>query len=113
MKRIFVTGAMMFSFAFFSLTAHAQDDSTTAGAKIKKTAKKTGKAIKKGAKKVGNKTAELASKGSSEIIDKTYDGKVGPEGQKIFINDKSEYYWVDDKGKRHYVKEGELKDKKD
>ena len=113
MKKIFFAGCMLFSFALFSSAAHAQTDTTTAGAKIKKAAKKTGKAISKGAKKVGNKTAELASKGSSEVIDKTYNGKTGPDGQKIYINDKSEYYWVDDKGKRHYVTAAELKDKTD
>jgi hypothetical protein len=110
MKKIILTGSLLLSILISGIAVNAQD-STSAGQKVKKAAKKTGKAISKGAKKVGNKTAELASKGSSEIIDKTYDGKTGPEGQKIFINDKSEYYWVDEKGKRHYVKESELKDK--
>jgi len=110
MKKAIVTGSILFSIVCCTVTATAQD-STTAGQKVKKAVKNTGKAIGKEAKKVGNKTAELVSKGSSEVIDKTYDGKTGPDGQKIFINDKSEYYWVDDKGKRHYVKEDELKDK--
>ena len=112
MKKVFAAFIMICSFGLFTMDAHAQD-STTVGSKIKKAAKKTGKAIGKGANAVGNKTAELASKGSSEVIDKTYDGKAGPDGQKIFINDKSEYYWVDKKGHRHYVKESELKEKKD
>ena len=110
MKKIFACGFISFSLAFCTITACAQD-STNTGQKVKKAVKKTGKAIGKGAKKVGNKTAELVSKGSSEVVDKTYDGKTGPDGQKIFITDKSAYYWVDEKGKRHYVKEGELKDK--
>ena len=112
MKKVFAAAMMVCSFGLFTIAAHAQD-STSAGSKIKKAAKKTGKAIGTGAKAVGNKTAELASKGSSAVVDKIYEGKTGPDGQKIYINDKSEYYWVDKKGHRHYVKENELKDKKD
>lgn len=112
MKKLLVAAILVCSFGLFTMDVQAQD-STSTGQKIKKAAKKTGKAIGKGAKAVGNKTAELASKGSSEVVDKTYDGKTGPSGQKIFINDKSEYYWVDKKGHRHFVKESELKDKKE
>ncbi len=111
MRKIFIAGCLILVASFFTMGASAQEDSATT--KIKKAAKATGKAIGKGAKKVGNKTAELASKGSSEILDKTYDGKTGTEGQKIFINNKSQYYWVDDKGHRHYVNESELIEKKE
>lgn len=68
-----------------------------------------GKDIKKGAKKVGNKTAELASKGSSTVIDKTYKGKKGPHGEKVYIDNQSRYYYVDKKGKRNYIKVLDLK----
>ena len=95
---------------FGAVSVHAQD-STTVGQDLKSAAKKTGKAVGKGAKKVGNKSAELASKGSSAVIDKVYKDKVGPDGQKIFIDNKSKYYWVDKKGHRNYVTEAELKDK--
>jgi hypothetical protein len=102
--------------------ANAQEEKKTVGQEIKKDAKATGSFVKKGAKATGQtvkkgataagqKTAELASKGQSEVVDKTYEGKVGPNGETIYINNKSEYYWVDKKGKRHYVKESELKDK--
>ncbi|MEO5889376.1 MAG: hypothetical protein ABIQ31_03945 [Ferruginibacter sp.] len=97
---------------FSAVNLHAQDkDTTTVGQDLKSAAKKTGRAVKKGAKKVGNKSAELASKGSSAVVDKVYDGKVGPDGQKIYINNKSKYYWVDKQGHRHYVTEAQLKDK--
>ncbi len=59
--------------------------------------------IKKGAKKVGNKTAELASKGASKVVDKTVKGKKGPNGQTIYIDDENRYYWVDKKGHKQYV----------
>ncbi len=73
--------------------------------------KKTTQEVKKGAKKAGNKTAELASKGKSRVTDKVYKDKIGPNGQTIYIDDHSRYYWVDKKGHRNYVTEAELKNK--
>lgn len=67
--------------------------------------------IKKGAKKVGNKTAEVASKSKAEVTDAKHKSKVGPQGQTIYIDNHSRYYWVDRKGKRHYVTSRQLKDK--
>ncbi|TMI96490.1 MAG: hypothetical protein E6H06_03830 [Bacteroidetes bacterium] len=83
----------------FSVTTHAQ------------VVKKTTHAVKKSAKAVGNKTAEVASKGKSRVTDKVYKGKVGPNGQTIYIDDHSRYYWVDKKGHRNYVTEADLKPK--
>lgn len=71
--------------------------------------KKTTETVKKDAKKAGNKTAEVASKGKSRVTDNVYKDKVGPEGQTVYIDDHSRYYWVDKKGHRNYVKEGDLK----
>ncbi len=117
MKRVFVG---LFLLIFSVANAQEQDktvgqeikkDAKATGHFIKKSAKATGHAVKSGASAVGKKTSEVASKGHSEVVDKTYDGKSGPNGEKVFINDKSEYYWVDKKGHRHYVQESELKDK--
>ncbi|MCW3090553.1 MAG: hypothetical protein JWP81_1622 [Ferruginibacter sp.] len=91
---------------------HAQD-TTTIGQDLKSAANKTGHAVKKSAKKVGNKSAELASKGKAAVVDKIYDGKQGPNGQTIYINSKAKYYWIDKKGRRHYITESELIDKAD
>ena len=74
-------------------------------------AQETKEAVKKTAKKVGNKTAEVASKGKAKVTDAKHKDKVGPDGQTIYIDNHSKYYWVDDKGKRHYVTELEMKDK--
>ena len=59
--------------------------------------------IKKTAKKVDNKTAEIAVKGTSAILDKTYKGKAGSNGQAIYIDSKSRYYYVDAKGTKVYL----------
>jgi len=74
--------------------------------------KKTTHAVEKGAKKAANETAEVASKGKATVTDKVYKDKVGPKGQKIYIDDHSRYYWIDEKGHRNYVTEAELKPKK-
>ena len=75
--------------------------------------KKTTHSVKKGAKAVGNKTAEVASKGKAVVTDKVYKDKVGPQGQTIYIDDHSKFYWIDKKGHRNYVIEVELKQKKE
>lgn len=67
--------------------------------------------VKQDAKKVGNKTAELGSKAKSKIVDKTYADKVGPDGQTIYIDKHSQYYWVDGKGHKRYVHKAQLKNK--
>src|SRR5688500_17161398 len=69
------------------------------------TAKEVGKDIKQGAKKAGNKTAEVASKGKAKVTDERYKDKYGPNGETIYIDNHSKYYYVDKKGKRHYVTE--------
>lgn len=102
MKKIIALATCIIFLGFIS--ANAQEDN-----KVKKTGKKVGHAVKTGAKKVGNKTAEVASKGAAKVKDKTYKDKVGPDGQTIYIDDHSRYYWIDKKGHRNYVKESDLK----
>lgn len=67
--------------------------------------------IDKTAKKVGNKTAEVAVKGVSTIVDKTYKTKVGPGGEKVYIDNKSRYYYINSKGAKVFVTKAQLKPK--
>ncbi|MEO6546548.1 MAG: hypothetical protein ABIN94_01060 [Ferruginibacter sp.] len=111
MKKVLRTHLLAISIGLIaSVGVHAQDSSSI-GQDLKDAASKTGHAVKKSAKKVGNKSAELASKGKASVVDKIYDGKQGPNGEKIYINNKSQYYWIDKKGHRHYITEAELTDK--
>ncbi|HTL08344.1 MAG TPA: hypothetical protein VL307_08820 [Chitinophagaceae bacterium] len=87
------------AFAAISLGAMAQEKTPSDG--------KVGKAVNK----AGNKTAHVAVKATSAIVDKKYDGKTGPDGQTIYINNKSEYYYVNGKGKKIFVTAAQLKDK--
>ena len=67
--------------------------------------------VKKDAKKVGHKTSEVAAKGAAAVVDKRYRGKSGPEGQTIYINKYSHYYYVNKLGHRVYLKKSQLRDK--
>lgn len=100
MKKIIAIVSCMFFLGFIS--TNAQEDSKV---------EKAGSAVKKGAKKVGNKTAEVASKSKATVTDQRHKDKVGPNGQTIYIDNHSRYYWVDKKGHRHYVRKIDLKNK--
>jgi hypothetical protein len=75
------------------------------------TTKKVTTDVKTGAEKVGNKTAELASKGKSVVVDKVYKDKEGPNGETIYINKHSKYYWIDKKGHQVPIARNKLKNK--
>ena len=100
-----------------SNTAQAQDTTShrsTVGKVshgIKKGAKKAWKGTRKGAKTVGNKTAELATTGKAKITDNKSNEWVGPQGQAIFVDDGTKYYWINKKGGRVFVSKDELKPK--
>ncbi|HVW98305.1 MAG TPA: hypothetical protein VHA56_20230 [Mucilaginibacter sp.] len=70
-----------------------------------------GHKISKTAKKVGHKTSQIAASGAAAVVDKKYEGKCGPQGQTVYINEHSRYYYIDKKGHRVYLKKSELRDK--
>ncbi|HEY0609333.1 MAG TPA: hypothetical protein VGD35_06745 [Chitinophaga sp.] len=63
-------------------------------------------------KKVGQKTASTAVKGASKVTDKTYKGKEGPNGETVYIDKRDRKYIVDGKGKKVYLDESDIRDKK-
>jgi hypothetical protein len=70
-----------------------------------------GHKVGKTATAVGDATAHTAVSGDAAVTDKRYKGKMGPDGQTIYINKYSHYFYVDKKGKRVYLKKSELRDK--
>ncbi|MBD1392766.1 hypothetical protein [Mucilaginibacter glaciei] len=111
MKRLFKSALFAASlFAASSTFAQTHKDSTLGG-KISNGAKKGWKATKKTAVKVGNGTAEVASKGAAAVADKKFDGKVAPNGETVYIDKNSAYYYVNGKGKHVYVKKATLVNK--
>ncbi len=101
MKNVFkvaIIAAGIFSFS--ALHAQTHKDSTL-GHKIGNTVKK-----------VGHKTSQIAASGAAGIVDKKYEGKCGPNGQTVFINENSKYYYISKRGHRVYLKKSQLMDKK-
>ncbi len=96
--KVALVAAGIFSFAQSHAKTMARD--TTIGQKIGKTAKK-----------VGHKTSEIAANGASAVVDKKYEGKCGPGGQTVYINDHSQYYYINKKGHRIFLKKSQLMDK--
>jgi hypothetical protein len=70
---------------------------------------KEDKGVKKAAKSVGNKTAEIASKGAARVGDEKLKDRQGPNGERIYMDEHSRYYWIDKKGHKQYVAEDQLK----
>lgn len=105
-------GISVFSLVLcFATAANAQEKVKEVAKDVKKGAKEVGRDVKKGAKKVGNETAEVAAKGKAVVTDEVYKDKVAAGGQTVYIDNHSRYYWIDEKGKRHYVAESTLKPK--
>jgi hypothetical protein len=103
-------GAVLFTAALFVAgEVHAQSKDTTS---FKTKVHRTTRQVSDAATKIGHKTSEIAVKGASAVVDKQYKGKCGPNGETIYINSHSQYYYVDTKGHKVYLKESELKDKK-
>ncbi|MES2279396.1 MAG: hypothetical protein V4592_25415 [Bacteroidota bacterium] len=110
---------MMFKTALFAASLFAAGQSiaqttpkdSSLGHKISKSAKKVGNATAKTATQVGHKTSELAAKGAAVVVDKKYDGMVAPGGQTVYINSHSQYYYVNTKGHRVYLKKSQLVNK--
>lgn len=67
--------------------------------------------IEEGAEKTGDDVSEAAANAAAHVKDKVYVDKVGPEGQTIYINKHSQYYYISDDGKKVFVTKSQLKDK--
>lgn len=122
MKSILKTVLFAAAALFIIGQANAQSRDSSLGHKISKSAKEVGHATAKTAKTVGHatakaattvgqKTAEVASKGDAAVVDKKYDGKVAPNGETVYINDKAQYYYVDKKGHHVFVNKAQLRNK--
>lgn len=110
MKKFFASAAVV---AFLALggSAAAQDSTQSTGGKVKSSAKKAWQGTKKGVRKAGNKTAELATTGKAKATDREYEGYTAPNGRKVYVDDGNKYYWINEKGKRVFVSQDQLRAK--
>jgi gas vesicle protein len=88
-------------------------ESEQAGEDIEQGAERTESDLERAADKTGDAISEAAAKAASEITDERHDTKVGPDGQTIYIDDDTKYYYINDEGKKVYVSKIQLKDKPD
>lgn len=68
--------------------------------------------IKQAGKEIGNKTAALTMKGTAAITDQKLRDKTGPGGQTVYVDKYKNYYYINDRGRKVYLRTDALKDKK-
>lgn len=73
--------------------------------------KGVGHAINRTATTVGHKTAEVAVKGTSKIGEKTYKGKMAPDGSDVYIDGRNRKFYVNKRGGRVYLKASQIRNK--
>lgn len=100
MKKKLIGTILVALFATASLSVMGQEKKENVGQKIENTATK-----------VGNKTAEVAVKGASKVADKTWKGKMAPNGSDVFIDNKNRKYYINKKGGKVYLKASEIRNK--
>jgi hypothetical protein len=88
-----------------------EKDAEKAGDKVEHKAEHAKNDVERAAEKTGDAVSETASKAAAEIDDKRLDGKVGPDGQVIYVGDDSRYYYINNEGNKVFITEVELKDK--
>jgi len=76
-------------------------------------AKEADREVKDDTEKLGDKISEGAGNVAAEVKDKPYSGKMGPDGEKIFIDKNSKYYYINHEGKKVYISKSQLRDKPD
>jgi hypothetical protein len=78
---------------------------------IEQAADETGDDIERETDELRDNTKEHVRKTEAEITDRELEDKVGPNGQEIYIDDNSNYYFIDEQGNKNYVSPQELKDR--
>jgi hypothetical protein len=58
----------------------------------------------------GSELKEDAANAGAKIKDKVYEGKGGPQGQTIYIDKHSRYYYINGDAKKIYITKSEMKD---
>jgi hypothetical protein len=71
---------------------------------------KTGDDLNRETDEAGNEISEAAGNIGAEIKDKPYVDKVGPDGQRIYMDRHSKYYYIDEKGNKVYISKSEMRD---
>jgi hypothetical protein len=80
------------------------------GHDINRAADRTGDEVNKDTKEAGDAVSEAAGNVGAEIKDKPYVDKVGPNGERIYMDRHSKYYYINEKGEKVAITKLEMKD---
>lgn len=69
--------------------------------------------VEKEAEVAGDAISEAAAKAAAAITDKKLDDKVGPDGQTVYVDDDTKYYYINAEGEKVFITKLQLKDKPD
>jgi vacuolar-type H+-ATPase subunit H len=94
-------------------TREAREEVKEESREARQEAREAEKNIEEGAEKTGDDISEAAGNAASHVKDKVYVDKVGPDGQTIYIDKHSRYYYISNEGKKVFVSRSQLKDKPD
>lgn len=74
-------------------------------------AKETENDVENTVEEVGDKVAEAAANAAAEVNDQMYSGKMGPDGENIYIDKDDKYYYINSEGRKVYISKSALKNK--
>jgi vacuolar-type H+-ATPase subunit H len=87
------------------------NDADNADDEAVRKAKAADREVKDDGEKLGDKISEGAGNVAAEVKDKPYSNKMGPDGEKVFIDKNSKYYYINHEGKKVYISKSQLRDK--
>ena len=90
---------------------NAKDEAREAKDQIKESSDKAAETTEEAVDDAGKDLKKAGETGAAEIKDEKIESKVGPDGEPVFIDEHSQYYYIDKNGQRVNVDKSELKDK--
>jgi hypothetical protein len=94
-------------------TDSLRNDLNEAREGIERDANKSKESVDSATNNGTNKVTRTPSKGAGDLSDQRHDTKVGPNGETIYVDRDTKYYYIDTSGKKVYVTKMQLKDKVD
>jgi hypothetical protein len=89
-----------------------KEESREAREELKEEANQAEENAENAGRTFGQAVSEAAAKVEATITDDVYDGKYGPDGQKVYIEDDGSYYYINYKGDKVKITKLEMRDNK-
>ena len=77
---------------------------------LKEEARESREEAREEANETGDEISEAAGKAKAAVVDQKFEGKVGPNGQTVYIDNQSRYYYINEEGEKVFVSAVQLKD---